>query len=507
MRKLLPPAGAFLTIVAVTQSIPVIGQDASAFADVPTSSWVYHAAADLQQHHVITGWPADYFAGKRTLTRYEFAIALKRALDKLTYSDASINDDSAGANEPQITPELLNHVRELVAYFKPDLVTLHTDLSQVNDHLTRLIDRLRQKETPSSGMPDMLRPGRLDAGLLAPVRPGFDLMHSGAPLSMSLPSGAPGPLLPSPATRSAFPFPVGRPDSLTAPFGAALAGQQQGRAFGDRSTNLNLDVPLTERSAVGLSLYDTLVSDNLLTAAPYRTLGYGTSVNLQPSGHLTLGAAASRNILERFNQDGSAASVQDANTYLLNVAYKSGPASAVLGYRLTDPTAVSGVGSWTGSLLGISPTTTMQGPYTRIALQLSDRLQSYIGGDYYGNTGLRGPDFGNGLATNPMLMMTGNIYRGTAGIRWNPSRRISLTADYEGVLYDISGANNAFGRRFQPVEQYFTLGAGLNLSRNAILRMAYQIYNQQDASGAGDSPFSQSTGSTSVFTTQLAVHF
>ena len=106
-------------------------------------------------------------------------------------------------------------------------------------------------------------------------------------------------------------------------------------------------------------------------------------------------------------------------------------------------------------------------------------------------------------AVGPLL--TGNVYRGAAGIRWNPARRISLSADFEGVLYDLSGAVSSSGHRLQPVEQYISLGAGLDLPGNAILKMAYRIYNQQDSMGTGDGFTNEAH--TSVFTTQLAVHF
>ena len=77
----------------------------------------------------------------------------------------------------------------------------------------------------------------------------------------------------------------------------------------------------------------------------------------------------------------------------------------------------------------------------------------------------------------------------------------------------MSGAISASGMRAKPVEQYITLGAGLNLSGNTVLKLAYQIINVQDAgNGFGLAPAfgGNSPGggaSTSVFTTQFAVHF
>jgi hypothetical protein len=503
MRKLLPVAGAFLTILAATRVQPAQGQEAGAFADVPTSSWTYRAAAELQRQSVVTGWPADYFSGKRTLTRYEFVIALKRALDKLEYSGPAVGDDNVAAvasSELHITPQLLAQVRELVEYFKIDLVNLHTNLDQVNERLTQLTRRISSGRTSPMPMPQSLMPRRANGNVLdgyVGQNPGIDFLHGNgggglAPFS----GGGAAPL-------SALV--AGHRDSILEPLGSGLIGKPDG-TLGGNNTEFRLALPLTSRSMLGVSLRDALVTDNLLSPSPYRSLGLGAGLSLQPVGHLTVGAEANRNITTRLSQDGSLGSVLDTNSYLLDVGYQSGQASATLGYRFIDPT-VTPAATWSGNLLGLSPITNIQGPFTRIAFRFSDRLQSYFGGDYYANTGFRAAVADSTPGAGIPTLLTGNIYRGTAGIRWSPTRRISFTADYEGVLYDISGSASSSGRRFQPIEQYITLGAGVNLSRNAILKLAYQIYNQQDGSGSSDSPFSNNNGNTSVFTTQLAVHF
>src|SRR5437764_10689321 len=83
MRKVLPALGASLTVFALTWCSAVKAQDARPFEDVKPDHWAYQAVTDLQQKGIITGYPDHHFNGQRTLTRYEFAIALKRALDKI----------------------------------------------------------------------------------------------------------------------------------------------------------------------------------------------------------------------------------------------------------------------------------------------------------------------------------------------------------------------------------------------------------------------------------------
>lgn len=55
----------------------------SAYGDVPTDHWAYGAFAWLQAQGVLEGYPEGFFNGERVLTRYEFAQAVARVLDKL----------------------------------------------------------------------------------------------------------------------------------------------------------------------------------------------------------------------------------------------------------------------------------------------------------------------------------------------------------------------------------------------------------------------------------------
>ena len=81
MRKVLPYLGASLSIRALTWAGTAKAQNP--FEDVKPDHWAYQAVTDLQSKGIITGYPDHHFNGQRTLTRYEFAIALKRALDKI----------------------------------------------------------------------------------------------------------------------------------------------------------------------------------------------------------------------------------------------------------------------------------------------------------------------------------------------------------------------------------------------------------------------------------------
>ena len=53
------------------------------FKEVPISDRSYEVAQRLQESRTIVGYPARYFDGRRSLTRYEFAVAAGSALRKL----------------------------------------------------------------------------------------------------------------------------------------------------------------------------------------------------------------------------------------------------------------------------------------------------------------------------------------------------------------------------------------------------------------------------------------
>lgn len=50
------------------------------FPDVPENHWAYNMVQDLAYKGIVVGYPDGTFSGDRTLTRYEFAVALDRAI-------------------------------------------------------------------------------------------------------------------------------------------------------------------------------------------------------------------------------------------------------------------------------------------------------------------------------------------------------------------------------------------------------------------------------------------
>jgi hypothetical protein len=73
------------TPVAKTAAKPVTEKatQGEPFKDVPVDHWAYQAVENLRQAGILKGYPDGSLRGKRTITRYEAAAALDRALKNL----------------------------------------------------------------------------------------------------------------------------------------------------------------------------------------------------------------------------------------------------------------------------------------------------------------------------------------------------------------------------------------------------------------------------------------
>ncbi len=154
MKKAMPYLGAALSALAIAWSTPSMAQDA--FKDVPQDHWAYQAVAELQQKGILLGYPPEnLLKGRRYMTRYEFAVALQRALKNITGTKGADGAPGApgapganGANgergekgdkgDPGVTPEELNMIRNLAAEFKRELAGIGANIGQINSRLDAL---------------------------------------------------------------------------------------------------------------------------------------------------------------------------------------------------------------------------------------------------------------------------------------------------------------------------------------------------------------------------------
>lgn len=60
-----------------------VAQSGNPFSDVPANSWAYQAVKALAADGLIEGYPNGKFEGNRPMTRYEMAVLVNRAVDKM----------------------------------------------------------------------------------------------------------------------------------------------------------------------------------------------------------------------------------------------------------------------------------------------------------------------------------------------------------------------------------------------------------------------------------------
>ena len=144
--------GALLLIVCV--AAPAFAQQP--FADVPLNHWAYNAVNSLAEKGVLEGYPEGTFGGKKYLTRYEFAQAVARLLDRLEEMGGVPGaPGQAGPPGPAgaagsgagLTPEQQQMIDRLAKEFGPELKSLRSGL----DSLTKRVEDL--EAAPAAELP------------------------------------------------------------------------------------------------------------------------------------------------------------------------------------------------------------------------------------------------------------------------------------------------------------------------------------------------------------------
>ena len=153
----MPYLGASLSALALVWSASAQAQ--GSFADVKPSHWAYQAVAELQTKGIIKGYPNGYFQGQRTLTRYEFAVALQRALAAIAATPGPAGKDgttgTTGATggqggqgdkgdvgPPGMTPDEVTKLMSLTDMFQKELGQLGMDVNNIKSRLDALGKRV-----------------------------------------------------------------------------------------------------------------------------------------------------------------------------------------------------------------------------------------------------------------------------------------------------------------------------------------------------------------------------
>ena len=135
-------AGGFLALGAAAGA-PQAQAQAAPFLDTPTNHWAYESVQDLAKKGIVIGYPDGTYGGKRPMTRYEFAVALDRALR--TVADMVAAQQPGAPPAPAGTPAVgtvtqddLNKLQALIDKFRPELDTIEADLKTAQDNIDAL---------------------------------------------------------------------------------------------------------------------------------------------------------------------------------------------------------------------------------------------------------------------------------------------------------------------------------------------------------------------------------
>ncbi|PIU25523.1 MAG: S-layer protein, partial [Candidatus Infernicultor aquiphilus] len=83
---------ALVLVLVFVFALPVF---ANPFVDVPLNHWAYDSVQSLAAKGVIVGYPDGTFGGGKTMTRYEFAEAVAKALAYVEAKGYASADDVA----------------------------------------------------------------------------------------------------------------------------------------------------------------------------------------------------------------------------------------------------------------------------------------------------------------------------------------------------------------------------------------------------------------------------
>ena len=142
---------AFAAIAALTPAV-------AHAEDVPRGDWSYSAVQDLAAKGLIAGYPSDpnLFQG-RTVTRYEMAALVGRAVGRLT----ALQD--AGDASP--TPATFDEVGKLLADYKVELAVMGTDITTLKLGVQKLTGQVLDQQKHI----DTLAKTKVDSGVATGV--------------------------------------------------------------------------------------------------------------------------------------------------------------------------------------------------------------------------------------------------------------------------------------------------------------------------------------------------
>ena len=142
------------SVVAALAAAVVVGASSTTFAamnpfsDVPAGHWAYQAVTSLAQEGIIEGYGDATYRGERTITRYEMAQMIAKALARTDIDFAKEsgiqvdNTGSSGVVKSHVTQEQFATIKALVDEFGPELEQLGVIEKRV-DEMWKFSDQVK----------------------------------------------------------------------------------------------------------------------------------------------------------------------------------------------------------------------------------------------------------------------------------------------------------------------------------------------------------------------------
>jgi hypothetical protein len=120
-------AAIFAVVVLIAFAAPVFAA-INPFMDVPINSWAYDAVASLASKGILSGYPDGLYKGRQSMTRYEAASAIARALAYVDMTKASKQD--------------VDMLKRLIVEFKDELDALGVRVDAIEKDMNLFKKRL-----------------------------------------------------------------------------------------------------------------------------------------------------------------------------------------------------------------------------------------------------------------------------------------------------------------------------------------------------------------------------
>jgi hypothetical protein len=266
------------------------------------------------------------------------------------------------------------------------------------------------------------------------------------------------------------------------------------------SVGAHVALPLMKVGELGFTLIS--LSNNVPTTIFSNEVVYGANLALNPLGRIKISAEAAKSVTQSTFNTGDGNSNDDDNAFNIHLAYKSKGLGVLAGYQYIDPRfAAPGYWDKVGSVYN---PTNVQGPYAMLNYGFTPKLDATFGGELLAGARNRG---GLGLPGTSGLTMGSGVGKLQMGLKYHLSKTVHLGLDYEGDFLSLSPAvaegMGATGPRTTGYQQYLTLGGGVNLSGNTVLKFGYQIIADQTRADA----VTLGEANANTFTTSVTVHF